>query len=59
MASIFGINPVKGGSPAKDSNRIEIISWAVGEIMVTFLSCFEVVKFVRFIIMNSGIIREQ
>lgn len=59
MANIFGINPVSGGSPAKDINRIEIINCVDGEIIVTFLNCFVVIKFIRFRIINSGIIREQ
>jgi hypothetical protein len=55
----FGINPVKGGSPAKDTSRTEIDSCVVGEIMVIFLNCLDVIRFAIFISINKGIIKEQ
>lgn len=59
MASIFGMNPVKGGSPAKEIRIMETDSCMVGEIIVIFLNCFEVFRFNRFSNMNRGIIKEQ
>lgn len=59
IVNSFGINPVIGGKPAKEINKIDIVSCVVGEIIEIFLSCLDVVKFIEFIKMNSGIIREQ
>lgn len=59
MASIFGINPVSGGKPANEINNVEINIWEDGEIIVIFLSCFEVVKFIILKNINNGIISEQ
>lgn len=59
MANIFGINPVRGGNPAKEISKIEIDSCVMGEIIIIFLICFEVFKFIKFSNINRGIIREQ
>lgn len=59
MASILGINPVRGGSPANEINRIDRDSCVVGCNIVVFLSCLEVIRFIEFRIINRGIISEQ
>ena len=59
MASIFGINPVRGGRPANEINIIEIIIWVVGEITVILLICFEVIRFIELNNINMGMINEQ
>lgn len=59
MANIFGINPVSGGRPAREISKIEIDSCVVGCNIVTFLNCLEVIKFIEFNSINSGIISEQ
>lgn len=59
MASIFGINPVSGGRPAREISKIEADSCMVGAMVVIFLICFEVFKFIKFSNMKRGTISEQ
>lgn len=59
MVNILGMNPVIGGSPAKEINIIEIDSCAVVEIIGILLICLDLVRFIILSIINRGTISEQ
>lgn len=59
MASIFGINPVKGGSPANESRRIEIENCVTNLSCGNFPRCLEDLEFIELRIINNGIINLQ
>ena len=55
----FGINPVNGGIPLRESNIIGIISCIVGDIRFNLLNCLLLDWDSVFKMMNRGIIIEQ
>lgn len=52
----FGINPVRGGIPLRDSSITGIKSWIIGECLLISVNWLLFVELNDFIIINSGVI---
>lgn len=56
IAIHFGINPVSGGIPLKDSRIIGIINCDMGEMLISLFRFLVFVRFFTYIMINKGVI---